>query len=1206
VLTPKATRLAIAALALGLASTSGCRDPEVEDVPNRVLDRPSDLALTCVQVVCTDEGEGCHVEARSMNQCANERNDCTDYNAGGADGSGASDGSFHLVGFIANSERNEIAMFTKCSGSLVDMDQEAPGYNFIAVGALPTDITSTEDSCRVISSDRGSCTMSVLETEPLAGYGLELPSEGAGSSFVAEVEPKRYDSASASWVPLGAWPGELVSVPTELSHGIALDEVDPVFVGCAPEKAGSVYMTFPSCGLVAEVDLLSGHLLQSFQFVVDEDTGEVLAMDQGQSPECPVDCPALFDDDEIPDFAAGHPTTIRPQALALVTPDLNKNPYDDPSIVDSEDSIADNSLYVGGLGSSRVLEIRMDDEGNWIEEDVLSIDLPESSGISRIRASPVLRTALNSTPYQFLYVIAGDGSTRVVSRDFSIGREGLGQECDTQLDPVVRSTEEIHCAAVAETPGDAPLDRRGFASGPGIQAPVGAKFTDWSFQFYPRVETGGDAEDDILDLQDGAVAVGTTNFGGIVFSVLDGSPFDGKPPAGLGGDQGVDPAGLFEASLWPHVLYPQLLPTTPGAGWEPRVGDDAADLSLGDTVDSVRFLSPSLRLVDYAYADDSTIAMRLGNLQNADRMGSEEIGEVGSTGYYENGPPRVVARDYRSWGSSEWELQWEGEIPGTSSSAGKILCDREDDHGWADASCLDTHPDSSRLRRENANFCDAGVVRGDKLVLLGCVSDTECGIGQRCLRENDAASESSGICISEQAYEQDAEYLRQVCEEFISDPCGEVYREYLITQAFQDELWLQALDVPYVSFLDEYDPCEAGTNNRLLVDADGESSCDCLPDFEPCTDAEDPDAPECCPLYPGDGVDGDDPGDGDGDGDGDDDDDLAEIARVYEREARLVCTDEQVEGGCAVHEDCREVAGDESYCVDGRCMRECEGYGSDDCTYRRLPGPACFSEFVRYRVTAHKSFVFRGSGAASFISDWVQTVDRENPPPDLEIPQWDENGPGVEDDEVNFDQIPRFQCIEAGDGAFESQLMTSRIRLPHDSEGLLDIPTCASGVPDASEPNPCRIAESRESETASTFHRMRYENGDVPALRFSNPVLSIVLDLTNLAHLASDMPDREGEKWPASFRLFRRSRIPRGYRQRFTTAAGYSPMHDGVVLRGSPLTFPTRVINAPEYGFIYVVDSSGPGSGTSIRGQIMRITLLGNPVLADENFDGVR
>src|SRR5690554_21009 len=160
------TMISRASLLLAGLALAACQDQQQVDIPNRVLDRPTDVALICAQVECFDaDGDGveedheCETLPLPLAACDGEIGSCTSDNP-------------HLIGFVANSERNEIAMFTKCGNRLVDMSPEVPGYNFIPAGILPTDLDASADSCRVMAANVGSCDLTILEAAKLAGVGL--------------------------------------------------------------------------------------------------------------------------------------------------------------------------------------------------------------------------------------------------------------------------------------------------------------------------------------------------------------------------------------------------------------------------------------------------------------------------------------------------------------------------------------------------------------------------------------------------------------------------------------------------------------------------------------------------------------------------------------------------------------------------------------------------------------------------------------------------------------------------------------------------------------------------------------------------------------------------------------------------------------------------------------------------------------------------
>ncbi|MEZ4451742.1 MAG: hypothetical protein R3B09_19915 [Nannocystaceae bacterium] len=1082
-----------------VAALSACQRRNTSITPNRVLDRPADLVLACVNT------DGDAIYPTSADQCADSMASCGTLN------------SNQLIGLIANSERNEVAMFRQCAGSLVDMDPEAPGYQFIPVGALPTSLTATGDSCLAMVANVGSCDLSVLDVPALSAVALEVEVDGEPSSRVTTVTPRRADGT-----PLASRPGQILAVPRELSAAesiVGAGGIDVTGGTCDPTRPTSVYVTFPACQLVAEVDVKTERILQSRRFITDAG-GAVTVIDAGNSPTCPVECPEQFEDGVLPDPDPDFDSDLGvfPASLALVVPPTNLEEAAPEDLY-----IEDATLFVGGAGSDYLIEIPIADR--TLDSGAMELELAGASGVLGIRPTPVMTIADGGgeSIHQFLYVIAGDGSTRVVRRNLAETRSEIGIECDTQVDPTL--VTETVCDPAAY-PGDNPPDRRPFADGPGIRAP-GATITDWSFQ---RVSSTA-ADDPSVDpdlpqnsrfafVGEGVVGVGVTSRGRIVLANF------GQFLAGTVVQSAYDPLQLFSIELLPHSLWPTDDPAVLNPAGVPRMEDKEPARALGTAgseANDAAILAPSLRRIDLYYSDacpgtsdcDRLVDLGGSPIENADGFGNLSLGEVdGAAGLYKSPTARVIPRDYQSWRTNTWALRWESDIPGTESSTGQLLCD-EGMQSESGAYCFATTPDGSRLRDDAAAFCDAGVLPGDKLFIYGCNTTDDCGPGQICLRD-EAKATTSGVCVSASTFDDPT--TRSACWDYIHDPCGSPIREFLITRSTQTELSLQALDLPEVS---------------VTYREEGE----------------------------------------------------AEDAPPKELITRLVCAEEQPDGGCEQNADCAEIVDDEGrsypYCYDGVCRRPCEE--GEDCVLRRLPGPRCFQELVRYQVRAHNAFIVEGPGRFEFIADRVKIAD---------------DGSCYEDAEI-------------------SSLLTSRIRLGRDEDdtrhnALWPIANCpSSGLPDTGAPNPCFIPDVRPALVGANsaeriFHRMVYvaetedplvpTSAPVPAIRFSNPAFSLVLDLTSLEGLVS----RGG--WRAEYRDFKRARISRGYAQSFGILTGYTPRDEPALIGQVPLVGPVRVVNAPELGRVYVVDAAGRGGSAGIRGQVMYVNVAVLPVLASETF----
>jgi hypothetical protein len=1188
--------LVFASLAFIGVAVTACNNRQSVIVPNRVLDRPTDMVLACMR---QDPDTGV-ITPTSLDLCIQAT--CDD---------------LRLVGFIANSERDSVAMFSKCANSVLDMDAAAPGAQLISAGQVPSSMTiSTGEitGCFAISANLGSCDLSLLDAPGLAAYAFDDVPVRDPSELVSAITPTRGDGS-----PLGARPGQVLATPPELSNSVLFGDLDDTTGGdsetsgsgtggtvlstCDPERPGSVYVTFPSCQLIAEVDLRTQRILQSRQFVTDPDSGAITVKDTGVDPNCPIDCPELFADqpEVLKNADPGDVEGVYPSAMALVSPVLE--PQDAADL-----EILDHALYVGGLGADMLFELRFDGR-RWIT-DPLQLELQDASGISAIRPTPAMELNLDGAePYhQFLYVVAGDGSTRVVRRDFDLNRTEIGRECDTQVDPT--SVLDLVCHP-AEFPGENPPDRRPFARGPGIRGPNGALITDWTFQkVVPSAESSLDAPSSPFG-KPGVTGIGTTSFGRIVFVTFDqfNTDGDGKSAAARVSPT-IDPLGLLDATIQPHMLWPTIDPRPANVDVDglPRMDDAEPQRNQpgeGDGANALKSLAPSLRRIDLAYSaigftcvyqadaegDDGSRADDLGCQKDTgddtavcaadnrcrvarrpllspllvategDRLGNPDAGETGTTGLYTKEVVRAVVRDYRGWVSGAWTLFWEGQIPGTESVTGQFVCESP---GWEGGTCRSSEAGDARMVDATARFCDNGVLAGDKLQLFGCAKDADCGVGQFCLVDprTTTSSGAPGICVSQAAFGRD-DYLRQVCADLIYDPCGSPIREYLVTRAFQSELWLQSMDRPETSYL------------MYTGVSDDDDDAD-VPDEDVCSGKYLRGLPpESPPPY----------------------------RRPVECQRRLVCGDEQPETGCESHDDCAQLieegaGASETYplCIDGLCRRPCIAIGTnadgepdpnndvDECILRRLPGPTCVQELAHYLVLARNSFVVRGPSAYDFL-----------------------------DQKVRADAVSN-ECYEDPD---ISNLLTSRIRLGSDeadtrNHPVWPIPSCPPGSerPGALTPNPCLIDTVRPDSLPADapdglFHHFNYgeqpEQGAVPAIRFSNPMMSLVLDLTSVQGLINSVPGTD-LAWRSEFADFKRSRIPRNFNESFKTVAGYNPYDVGVITSSIALVGPTRIVNAPESATVFIVDTSG-GTGTGgVRGQVVRVNLAGGQVSPDDKF----
>ena len=334
-----------------------------------------------------------------------------------------------LFGFVANTALGEVAVFRSGDVNgvrLLDLNKGSPGYNFIPVGNLPSDLKATNDGCRVISVNNGSCDLSVINVPAVmevSSNELKSPS----GAVVSQIIP--HTSAG----PLRARPQEMVLVPSSVPNkGTAL---------CPQSGSYRAYISFPRCNLVAEVNLQTGKIIQGIMF--SRDKSWIV-----QDPVCPVECIMHGDKQRADSGLLPTPPDAGPPEAGPTDSGVKDGKTSDTAPTDSgvkdgktTDGPTDSGSPLGPLPHG--LAITNKGERLYISSagaGFLSVvDIQKTSGkfgaIRRIpTAGKAALTKIKLSPKtrqfgQYLYAIAQDRSVRVFS--LSTTPE---QECETNLD----------------------------------------------------------------------------------------------------------------------------------------------------------------------------------------------------------------------------------------------------------------------------------------------------------------------------------------------------------------------------------------------------------------------------------------------------------------------------------------------------------------------------------------------------------------------------------------------------------------------------------------------------------------------------------------------------------------------------------------------------------------------------------------------------
>ena len=708
-----------------VASASGCSTPPPPASAHN-LERPSDIAFACVGLFgapSDDAGAGDgltkpQVSGRPMAECHVPH-------------------QFDLpptfrrrtFGFVANTARHELSLVDMDNSKLIDLDPTNPGTNVAPLGVLPEQIAASDDGCRIVSANRGSCDLTLVDvgalvTPTLAAEAsvttLQAPRTTVSQDIVVQGPAGKRLYVSPQEVQFLPQDTSAVTGPQNLCER-ARPHADPVGWNQTPatpkQDQWKALVTYPSCDLVALVNLPSGIIVDSVKITPGADGQSVTVVNTGADPDCPVhdfcdDSQATSPDAGATDAADGgrpapvavngatfvNPTGTRPGPLAI-TPDGQR-------------------AYVGLTQASFITPL-MIQEDKLVIPPVASIPLHEGAlGAERIRLSvdPYKRTGepgqfgrfVGEGPdrtRQYLYVIAHDGTVRVV--DVSPAGQGLPeQECDTNVDPaqvmpplMPDDERATTCFAVndANTARRRPLSR-----GPGIRLPTiprDVAFID---------VTLGNHRESVLD---GAYAFVLTASGAVYLvniaptlrtETLVGAKSASDPPL---------PSPLLEEpplvnSLRDHnaLTYTTLL--------DPTLGPPRVDLAPVAPVQG-----PQIEGITTTVADDNA----------TDTTGMP----VPTYVFFPKSMRSAVNRQ-------TWATIWQGDFFGPSFS-GQFSRDPADQP-------------LAQLKDVGVDFCQAGALPGDVVTIYGCVNNQQCGPLQVCGRSQTAAETVgtlpiNGLCV---------------------------------------------------------------------------------------------------------------------------------------------------------------------------------------------------------------------------------------------------------------------------------------------------------------------------------------------------------------------------------------------------------------------------------------------------------------------------
>lgn len=680
---------------------------------------------------------------------------------------------------VARFETKPSLSFSGSDVSVIDSDPLTPGKNSISVGEDPIAIATDKIGCYEVIANAGSCDLSILDVDTAV--------RASSGEVVPYVE--RMPITNAAGEVIRARPAAIAMEPP---GGV-------IGAKCPDRPTGLMYVAFPSCHLVAGVDVSTGQIVTGIQF---DENGVPTVVDGNVS--CPAECD-------------GEPITpgVRPVALDL----------------EYDTRIGTALLAIGAENSNVVTAYALDNQ-TFHPLSLISVPLEDTTGtlgVTSVSITPVIGMGgaegdvLDElTPggeHQFIYAVATDGSVRVVDVT------GAPRECDTQVDPRfvqdIRDVDFLSCMGVG-SPSTPP--RRAGARGPGIELigdaiPTSVDVTrvdkidnDSRPAGYPtkligyfglitasngRVYVFNVDNDDFADFvasDSDAAAIGTP-----VPLVLPHQLRDAVPFRGLLAEE---TEGMVSRFVCDHP-GPDPDAQTGNQGGPRIAGSLQRSLPAGVIAPEKTGGLPSIRQV---FCDD----------ERADPDNGTRDRPVNELSF--SAPPdvrRAVFPDLRALRLDEtWSLTWEGSLSN----------DRVD-------TAIDGPPvrmsqvfvDASGMRIVDATrpFCDAGVEPYDIVQMRGCdpsLGDAGCPAGYTCYVHPQSQVVGLGACM----LIDEAERLANACKAYLTS-----LRRYTVRQAKSGEL--QLLPRKHVLRTTPIDGCESDNECKMLADYAAQNASSALP-----------------------------------------------------------------------------------------------------------------------------------------------------------------------------------------------------------------------------------------------------------------------------------------------------------------------------------------------------------------------------------------
>jgi hypothetical protein len=670
-------------LAAALVLTTACAaQPPVLAVRN--LERPNDMGFVCMAV--TSDGK---LSGRPMIYCHPRPSMLADPIP--VLGKGRPFGTF---GLVPNTARGELAVvdMDPVLNVLVDLDPGQPGYNMVPLGDQPEVLSVSQDGCRAVTANRGSCDLGLVDPQRMLSPYFGVPSATGTGDVVTRVRFKTTSGElNAAPAEISFLPQPLPDLQNQVKSGIVCSDQNVADNGPYSQRPWRAVVTFPGCDLVAMVELPSGQIVSSVYIRPDG------AVDAGTNPVCPSECGSRVTTESDAGAPAGDGGVtlpdqhLRVSAMAL-RPD-GRRVYvgavnaDFITALDIDPPVSSSVAGTTGIPTETGTSAPPGQTGSvsrfglFVPADGGRIVLHESpGGVTRLRLSVDTFAPTDDGKTmgsfvglrgQYLYAIARDGSMRLVS----VQNGGVGgvkeHECEANADPLF-VTSQSDCYPV-----DGTVPRRPLVQGPGIHVPQSPLLSPDLPPAVPR---------DI-----GFAAVSILN--GASQAITQPDP----PFSGAFGYVLTSTTNVYVLNIQPSTATPEVMNHTFVNAYRGDINHYPPYFSTAPLRDFSGTVTPLPFLLPPALPPRSP---RLESYPGLDGSGNQIALWAGFP-------------DPGSLLEQNWALVWEGPLQGASRYTGQLL--GPIGPGSAGA-----------LTDVSTDYCASGVLKDDILLLPGCSVDADC------------------------------------------------------------------------------------------------------------------------------------------------------------------------------------------------------------------------------------------------------------------------------------------------------------------------------------------------------------------------------------------------------------------------------------------------------------------------------------------------